>query len=80
MIESVAQKEKYEGLKSKAGDKIRSLERDIEAISSGKFHWKTVFTKNKEGEITNIERQIGEVNLEKIFFESNIAVIVEKRC
>jgi len=57
----VSQKERYEGLKSKAEDKIRSLTKDIEAIAGGKFHWKTLFAKNKEGEIQNIEKQIAQV-------------------
>jgi len=61
LIESVSQKERYEGLKSKAEDKIRSLTKDIEAIAGGKFHWKTLFAKNKEGEIQNIEKQIAQL-------------------
>ncbi len=64
MIESVSQKEKFEGLKSKTEDKIKSLLKDIEAIAGGKFHWKTIFNKNKEGEIQNIEKQIAQVKIE----------------
>jgi len=61
LIESVQQREKYEGLKTKTEDKIKSLLKDIETVAGGKFHWKTIFAKDKEAETLKFQRQIDEL-------------------
>ena len=72
MIDAIKQKEKFEGLRTKAEEKVRSLNTAIEKISSGQFYWKTILsTKTKENEVADIQKEITEVNIFIFFLSIN---------